>query len=111
MKEVNIQNTGLLKRAETLVSDPGDAPFVATAIKLRENFKHVIILTWNTRDYKEDQLEKEDIYIGTPEDLMKALKLHYERHENIEKITTGKITKKIYKILMSVHKEKEQPNE
>jgi len=90
------------------VNDVGDAPFVAAALLLKEKYKHVIILTWNVKDYREDELWKRGIAVSTPEDFMRALKLGYMRTETVKKMRVGGRALRISKILLSVWKEGEE---
>ena len=60
---------GYLGEAENLVNDPKDAPYVALALKLRENHARVIILTYNKKDYKCEELRERGITVLTPGEL------------------------------------------
>ena len=60
----------LIKAALKYVQDPDDAPFVALALYLRRIYENVIILTWNTSDYKRENLERLKIKVLTPRDVI-----------------------------------------
>jgi len=62
-----------LREAKQYVKDPGDIDFAALALKLRERYEHVSILTWNTRDYRVDLLEQLEIRVLTPANAVKHL--------------------------------------
>ncbi|MEB3860938.1 MAG: putative toxin-antitoxin system toxin component, PIN family [Desulfurococcales archaeon] len=60
----------LIKAAMEYVRDPDDAPFVALAIYLQRVYEDVIILTWNTSDYKREDLEMLKIKVFTPREVL-----------------------------------------
>ena len=62
-----------LREAKQYVKDPGDIDFTALALKLRERYEHVSILTWNIRDYRADLLEQLGIRVLTPANAVKHL--------------------------------------
>lgn len=47
--------------AQRMVLDLGDVDFAALALKLRENYHRVIILTWNKKDYDQKRLGRNEI--------------------------------------------------
>ena len=61
-----------LERAKDLVRDPKDAPYVALALHLREHYKQVIILTYNKKDYKYEELQRNGITVLTPMEMNQA---------------------------------------
>ena len=60
----------LIREALRYVRDPDDAPFVALALYLQRMYEDVIILTWNTSDYKRENLERLKIKVLTPRDML-----------------------------------------
>ncbi|MCE4601102.1 MAG: PIN domain-containing protein [Desulfurococcales archaeon] len=61
-----------LEKAKDLVRDPKDTPYVALALHLREHYKQVIILTYNKKDYKCEELQREGITVLTPRELQET---------------------------------------
>ena len=55
-----------LGKAESLVGDPKDAPYVALALHLRGQYKQVVILTYNKRDYLQEELSGKGIRVMAP---------------------------------------------
>ncbi|NPA86744.1 MAG: hypothetical protein GXO00_01935 [Candidatus Diapherotrites archaeon] len=70
-----IHKTSIRPREEdfTFVKDPADVFYVATARHLRKYYKKVYLLTWNKKDFKEEKLEKENIFVLTPSELFARL--------------------------------------
>ena len=58
-----------LEAAKKLVSDPSDAPYAALALCLAEKHGRAVILTYNRRDYKLEELEKHNIKVLTPREI------------------------------------------
>ena len=58
-----------LPEALTLVHDPSDAPYVATALHLLQSHPSITILTFNKKDYKTKKLQNKNIHILPPPDL------------------------------------------
>ena len=94
-----------LETALEYVNDKDDAVFVACALWLKGHYDAVVILTWNLKDYRANELEKIGIYTTTPEDFMRALRLKYQRAEIQEKSRLRGNTMRIYKVLISVDHE------
>ena len=65
--------------AKTLTTDPGDIDFVALSLKLRETYREVVLLTWNTRDYKTGELGKRGITVLSPKDVLGAFLISMKR--------------------------------
>ena len=65
-----------MEEAQDLVSDPGDADFAALALKLREQYGNILILTWNKKDYDQKGLKKKEIIVATPPEAIKILLPH-----------------------------------
>ena len=63
-----------IKAALKYVRDPDGAPFVALALYLQGIYEDVIILTWNTSDYKRDNLERVKIKVLIPRDALALYK-------------------------------------
>ena len=61
-----------IEQARDLVNDPKDAPYVALALYLREQHKTVVILTYNKKDYKVDELVGNGIIVMTPRELRQS---------------------------------------
>jgi predicted nucleic acid-binding protein len=61
------------QEAKNYVKDPGDTDFVALALKLRENYREIAIITWNTKDYKKQKLRKAGIRVLTPSEALREL--------------------------------------
>ena len=58
-----------LPKALTLVQDPSDAPYVATALHLTQTHPKTIILTFNKKDFNTKELEKQNILIIEPKEV------------------------------------------
>jgi len=63
---------GYLGEAGNLVNDPKDTPYVALALKLREDHARVFILTYNKKDYKSEELRERGIIVLTPRELQET---------------------------------------
>ena len=63
-----------IKAALKYARDPDDAPFVALALYLQRIYEDVIILTWNTSDYKRENLERVKIKVLTPRNALAVYK-------------------------------------
>ncbi len=62
-----------IERARLYVNDPGDMDFVALAIKLQERYTEVVILTYNRKDYKVEELMKRGVRVLTPAEAVRIL--------------------------------------
>lgn len=62
LKEIS----SFIRESIKYVRDEEDSLYVATALYLKKNFKEVIIVTWNKRDFKFWQLIKQWIRVLTP---------------------------------------------
>ena len=72
-RQIEIKNyEEYLKEAEYYVRDPKDTPYVALALYLRRKHRQAIILTYNKKDYKHEELEKKDITTLTPRELQET---------------------------------------
>ncbi|USG99105.1 hypothetical protein K1720_06030 [Thermococcus argininiproducens] len=91
-----------ISQAQRYTNDKDDAVFVACALAIRESYEHVILLTWNLKDYQNKELEKNRIYTVTPEEFLRTLRLKYQREEKINEISSRNTIAKLYKILISV---------
>jgi len=60
--------------AEEYVHDVADAPFVACALMLSEEYDTVVILTWNVSDYIAEKLAERGIWVMTPVGFLKWVK-------------------------------------
>ncbi|NJE48193.1 PIN domain-containing protein [Thermococcus sp. 9N3] len=60
--------------AEEYVHDVADAPFVACALMLSEEYDTVVILTWNVSDYISEKLAEREIWVMTPVEFLKWVK-------------------------------------
>ena len=87
--------------------DPNDWAYVALALYLRRKYEHVLILTWNKDDFREEELEKLGIVVSTPEELLKALRLRYQRVDEAKIKKISGIPFKVYRVLISVLPEEE----
>ena len=65
-----------MEEAQNLVFDPGDADFAALALKLREQYGNILILTWNKKDYDQKTLKKKKIIVATPPEAIETLLPH-----------------------------------
>ena len=61
-----------LGAAVKLVKDLGDKWFAALALHLREHHKQVVILTYNKRDYKVAELQRENVIVLAPGEVNQA---------------------------------------
>ena len=61
-----------IEQAGGLVNDPKDTPYVALALYLREQYETVVILTYNKKDYKVEELAGNGIIVMTPGELRQA---------------------------------------
>ncbi len=55
-----------LDTAAKLVKDPADKWFAALALSLSKKYKEVVILTYNKKDYKCEELRERGITVITP---------------------------------------------
>jgi len=90
------------QEALNLVKDSNDWAYVALALYLRQRYENVLILTWNKKHFAEDKLKREGIILATPEELLKALKLRYQRGDKVESGKVSGVLARIYYILISV---------
>ena len=58
-----------LPEALSLVHDPSDAPYVAAALHLHQTHPKTYLLTFNTKDFKVEELRKKGVIIVKPEDI------------------------------------------
>ena len=65
-----------MEEAQDLVFDPGDADFAALALKLRERYGNILILTWNKKDYDQKGLKRKKIIVATPPEATEKLLPH-----------------------------------
>ncbi len=62
-----------LDAASGLVKDPSDRWFVALALKLAEKHGMAVILTYNRKDYKVEELMKRGVRVLTPAEAVRIL--------------------------------------
>lgn len=55
-----------LEEAVGFTRDPGDKHFVALALELRSRYREVVILTYNKRDYLQEELSRKSIRVMAP---------------------------------------------
>ncbi|WP_456393941.1 PIN domain-containing protein [Thermococcus sp.] len=68
------------QEAEKYVQDAADAPFVACALMLKEEYTNVVILTGNTKDYNVESLKNFGIQVITPSEFLRWVKEGKESH-------------------------------
>ena len=73
------------QEARKYVRDHADAPFVACALALKNEYDDVILLTWNIKDYKARDPKNLGIQVITPSEFLKWTKEGKESHAS----TTG----------------------
>lgn len=70
-----------LEKAESLVNDEKDAPFVAVALK----FKPSLIVTYNKKHFKQKELHEIGIGLATPVEALEVAKLNMSYKSKIKK--------------------------
>ncbi|MFA4669459.1 hypothetical protein QDY65_02730 [Pyrococcus kukulkanii] len=63
-----------MRKRKKYVTDEADSPFVGVALLLKERYERVVILTWNIRDYLEEKLAKDGIFVTTPPEFLRRLR-------------------------------------
>lgn len=68
--------------ASSLVNDPDDAAYIATALYLRRGagYRQVVIITWNKKDYDTDALPNLGIQVLNPKEFYDTYLRHPMNH-------------------------------
>ena len=64
----------LREDAEKLVTDRGDAPFVALALYLLRRYPRVVLLSYNKRHFRVKELAKRNVLVFTPVEFINWLR-------------------------------------
>jgi len=85
------------------VNDEDDTPFVAIALKFRPSF----IMTYNKKDYKIKSLEKLDVFVVTPKELLSMMDIEDLEFESRQK-KKGNLMHYFGKFMMKFRKQYQQ---